>query len=120
MPRPINPDMDDFDVATPRKRTSRHRTYDDYEDTDEPYEQPRKSQCRPQVKPDPEGPRRPRRAAATQKRRSGGNGGLIGFIRDQRLHLSVGIVLCVCAIVSVGMCNSLMVVNAPRPRLAFG
>ena len=120
MPRPINPDMDDFDVATPRKRTSRHRTYDDYEDTDEPYEQPRKSQCRPQVKPDSEGPRRPKRAAATQKRRSGGNGGLIGFIRDQRLHLSVGIVLCVCAIVSVVMCISFMMENAADQSVTFG
>lgn len=110
--------MEDFDllddpdeVPAPRNRRRKRPAADDNDDES----MPRRPSVR--VRPDSDGPRRPRRKAPKEPSRSID---IMAFLRDQRLHLGIGIVLCCAALVSVVMCISFMSANVEDQSVTLG
>ena len=94
---PIAPEMEDFNseeeeeavvVAAPRRR--------------------RAATERPRVVPDPEGPRRQKKTAPRQSKAESPKepANPFAFLKDYRLHLGIGIFLCLASLVSMVMCIS--------------
>lgn len=105
--------MEDFGTGVPEMPAPRRRRMpadedDDLRDdpeADRTAQRARRRATRPRVRPDEQGPR------IQQRKDRRHDGGIIALLKDTRLHMAVGIILCMMAIGSVVMCVSFMASN---------
>lgn len=103
------PDMEDFgadEVAVAPAKATNGRSQ-------------RRSKPTPRVRPDSQGPARVRRSDNGPEGRGGG-GGIVGFFKDVRLRIALGVCLIVMAVVSLATCISFISANEADQSVVSG